>query len=463
MSLLLLRSCGQHITLRSETVFGRLKQLQSVMKYGMSTEDRRLDLVVFGASGFTGRYAAEEAFRLSKDKNFTWGVAGRSATKLQQVLKDISKKTGADLSEVPVIEADVKDFESLLRLASRAHVIVNCVGPYRFYGEPVVKACIESGAHQVDVTGEPQYMERMQLDYNKSAEEKGVYIVSACGFDSIPADMGVVFLQDKFGGDVNSVEAYLESKLDCAPKGASIHYTTWESAVHGIANYGELRPLRQKLFPNRLPRFSPRMKRRVLPHKQTGVNGWCLPFPGSDRTVVYRSQRHFYEHDKKRPIQFEAYAVFPSLIVSFLVIMVAFVFGILTRFKLGVKLLLDYPKVFSCGFVSHEGPTEEMMKNTHFKFTLFAEGWKEKLSEPTDQHATPMNKKVTAQIKGQNPGYGATCTALILSAVTIIKEHDKMPFSGGVFTPGAAFAKTSLIEELNKHGLTFEITSTEEK
>lgn len=429
----------------------------------MSAEDKKLDLVIFGASGFTGKYAAEEAFKLSKEKNFTWGIAGRSAAKLQKVLKDISENTGADLSEVPIIEADVKDFESLLRLASRARVIVNCVGPYRFYGEPVVKACIESGAHQVDVTGEPQYMERMQLDYNKPAAEKGVYIISACGFDSIPADMGVVFLQDKFGGDVNSVESYLESKVEGPAKGASIHYTTWESAVHGVANSAELRLLRRKLFPNRLPRFSPRMERRILPHTKTGVNGWCLPFPGSDRTVVSRSQRYFYEHEKQRPIQFEAYAVFPSLIVSFLVIMVAFLFGILTRFKLGVKLLLDHPKLFSCGFVSHEGPTEEMMKNTHFKFTFFAEGWKEKLAEPADQHAEPMNKKVTAQVKGQNPGYGATCTALILSALTILKDHDKMPFSGGVLTPGAAFAKTSLIEELNKHGLTFEITSTEEK
>lgn len=85
-------------------------------------------------------------------------------------------------------------------MTGRARVIINCCGPYRFYGEPVIKACLETGTHQVDVTGEPEYMETIQLKYNKEAQEKGVYIVSACGFDSIPTDLGIVFLQKKFSG-----------------------------------------------------------------------------------------------------------------------------------------------------------------------------------------------------------------------------------------------------------------------
>lgn len=79
-------------------------------------------------------------------------------------------------------------------------MIINCCGPYRFFGETVVKACVDTSTHHVDVSGEPQYMELMQLKYNDIAKEKGIYIVSACGFDSIPTDLGITFLQNNFKG-----------------------------------------------------------------------------------------------------------------------------------------------------------------------------------------------------------------------------------------------------------------------
>lgn len=146
-------------------------------------------------------------------------------------------------------------------MSEQAKVIVNCCGPYRFYGEPVVKACVATKTHHVDVSGEPQYMERMQLEYNKAAQEAGIYIVSACGFDSIPCDLGIIYTQNKFGGEINSVETYLAS-WSTAPNvgGAAIHYGTWESAVYGLAHANELRGLRSKLYPQRLPQLKPRLK-----------------------------------------------------------------------------------------------------------------------------------------------------------------------------------------------------------
>nr|CAD7266755.1 unnamed protein product [Timema shepardi] len=167
-----------------------------------------------------------------------------------------------DLTKVSVIVADVNDESSLLKMAAQTRLVINTVGPYRFYGEAVVKACVASGAHHVDVSGEPQYMERMQLEYHEEAKQKGVYVVSACGFDSVPADLGTIFLVDKFKGDVNSVETYLQSSSKSEHKGPSIHYGTWESAVYGLAHAGELRPLREKLYPKRLPQMLPKLKPR---------------------------------------------------------------------------------------------------------------------------------------------------------------------------------------------------------
>lgn len=426
----------------------------------------RLDVVIFGATGFTGKYAVLEAVTILK--NMKWGVAGRNKEKLEQLIKATAERTKADLSQVPIIVADVNDEKSLQEMAEKCKVVVNCCGPYRFYGEPVVKACINAGTHHVDVSGEPQYMESMQLEYNDLAKEKGVYVISACGFDSIPADLGIAFLENHFDGVVNSVETYLETWESGGNRGgAVIHYGTWESAVYGLAHADELRGIRTKLFKEKLPVLQPKLKNRSVIHKSEIVNGsYCLPFPGSDRSVVMRSQRVMYENEKKRPIQMKAYVAFRSLAHVLVVGLFAAIFGLLAKFSFGRNLLLKYPKLFSGGLISHEGPSDEKMKNTKFAWTFYAQGWKkeQKLAEPTDQYTDPPSKTMIAKVSGSNPGYGATCVALVLSAVTILKESDKMPGSGGVLPPAAAFAKTSLINELGKYenGMNFEIVSTKE-
>ncbi|XP_069678456.1 saccharopine dehydrogenase-like oxidoreductase [Periplaneta americana] len=426
-----------------------------------SSSGEKLDAIIFGATGYTGKVAVYEIVKLAKEKNITWGIAGRSRNKLDAVLKEVEEKTGEDLSQIPVGVADINDPSSLQQMASQARVIVNCVGPYKLYGEAMVSACIASGAHHVDVSGEPEYMEKMQLEYHKAAEEKGVYIVSACGFDSIPADLGTLFMMEKFEGDLNSVETYLQSKA--GPKGISSHYGSWESAIYGVGNSDILKSLRQKLFPVRLPIFTPKLKRRLPVHKRESIEGWCVPFPGADRSVIQRSQRHFYEHDKLRPVQVRAYLVMKSIFTVSAVTFVVAIFFILSKFKFGRNLLLKYPGFFSCGYVSHEGPSEEDRKKVYFSITLFGEGWKEKLAEPTDQHDLPPNKQMVVKVSGNDPGYGLTSRCLLLTAITILKESNKMPGRGGVLPPAAAFAKTSLLEELEKHGMKFEVVSATEK
>lgn len=115
----------------------------------MSSE--RLDVVIFGASGYTGKYTVYQGVKLLK--GLKWGIAGRSKQKLEAVLQEMGKKAGQDLSEIPIIIADVSNQQSLVDMAKKAKVIVNCCGPYRHWGEQVVKACVESGTSHVDVSG----------------------------------------------------------------------------------------------------------------------------------------------------------------------------------------------------------------------------------------------------------------------------------------------------------------------
>ncbi|XP_061388107.1 saccharopine dehydrogenase-like oxidoreductase [Musca vetustissima] len=303
---------------------------------------------------------------------FAWGK------KLEAVLEDMGTKANKNLKNTPIIIADIDDQSSLLEMAKRCRVLVNCCGPYRFYGEPVVRACIEAGTHHVDVSGEPQYMETMQLKYHKEAQERNVYVVSACGFDSITADMGIVFIEKNFDGIVNSVETYLQSYTKGGSNsggGAGIHFGTWESAVYGLAHANELRGIRQKLYSEKMPRFEPVLKHRPLIFRSEIVNGVCLPFPGSDRSVVMRSQRFIYEQEKKRPVQMHAYVAFGSYVTACLVALAAVSFGLLAKFSLGRRLLLKYPRLFSFGFVSHEGPSEAAMERTYFAMTMKALGW----------------------------------------------------------------------------------------
>lgn len=129
-----------------------------------------------------------------------------------------------------------------------SQVLVNCCGPYHLYGEPVVKACVKEGCHYLDVSGEPLFMERMQQKYHEWACDKGVYVISACGYDSVPADLGVLHLEKIFHGAVHSIECYMKSWVEGGGfEGALIHYGTYASAVHHFANYSALVELRKEM------------------------------------------------------------------------------------------------------------------------------------------------------------------------------------------------------------------------
>ncbi|CAH2040874.1 unnamed protein product, partial [Iphiclides podalirius] len=413
----------------------------------------RLDLVIFGATGFTGKHAVMECARIAKkNPSLTWGIAGRSQSKLDALLEEASKETGVDLSAIPVMLADVGDEDSLRAMCQRAKVLVNCCGPYRLYGEPVVSAAVRCGAHYVDVSGEPQFLESMQLRYDSAARDAGVFVICACGFDSIPNDMGVVFLQQNFDGTLNSVESYLSTELPpqyqaAARRGGVINYGTWASLVYGLANYHELKTLRKQLFPDRLPALKPKLEKKRCVHFRDGR--WCVPFPGSDASVVFRTQRR----SRARPVQFRAYLRLPGAWAAPLVWFCALALYLLARCGPGRRWLLSRPRLCSLGLVGRGGLERPVTENTRFGFALHGAGW----PQGVDPDSELPTKTLTAKVSGSNPGYGATVVALLHSALTILDERDKMPERGGVVTTGFAFGNTGLVRRLNENGLRFEI------
>ena len=169
------------------------------------SRDREFDVIVFGATGFTGRLVAEYLVgRYGVDRDVAWAMAGRNQTKLEAVRDEI----GAP-SSTPLVVADSTDHGSLTAMAERTRCVVTTVGPYLYYGEGLVRACAETGTDSVDLSGEVLWMRDMIERYHGRAVATGSRIVHSCGFDSIPFDLGVLFLQraaeERFGSPCQRV------------------------------------------------------------------------------------------------------------------------------------------------------------------------------------------------------------------------------------------------------------------
>lgn len=134
----------------------------------------RYDIVLYGASGFTGAYVLKLLLEEQKQHNVSFAIAGRSEVRLKKLLQNISQELGKDLQNVSIITANSYDESALAAMANQAKVIINVVGPYRLYGEAVVKAAVENGASYVDISGEPAFLESMQMKYGSIAQEKGL-------------------------------------------------------------------------------------------------------------------------------------------------------------------------------------------------------------------------------------------------------------------------------------------------
>ena len=165
-----------------------------------SRSDRELDLVLFGATGFTGRLTAEYLAHHAPD-GLRWGLAGRNEAKLEGVREHLATIDPA-LGDLPLLAADVTDDASLKDVAHRARVVITTVGPYLTYGEPLVAACADAGTDYVDLTGEPEFVDRMYVAHHATAERTGARLVHACGFDSIPHDLGAYFTVQQLPDDV---------------------------------------------------------------------------------------------------------------------------------------------------------------------------------------------------------------------------------------------------------------------
>uniref|UniRef100_A0AAY5KZ34 Saccharopine dehydrogenase-like oxidoreductase n=1 Tax=Esox lucius TaxID=8010 RepID=A0AAY5KZ34_ESOLU len=394
-----------------------------------TSSSRPYHIIIFGASGFTGQFVVEELARtMSEGPNGTlkWAVAGRSRPKLEKVLEQAAGVLGKPelRAAVEVLVADVGEPDSLAAMCKQAVIVLNCVGPF---------------------------LESMQLNYDSQAADKGLYIVGSCGFDSIPADLGVIYTRDQFKGTLTAVESFLTASA--GPEGASIHDGTWQSAIYGFADSEKLRNLRKKFGHNPLPVVGSKIKRRSALFYSSEVQQYAVPFMGADPSVVKRTQRFLHEDYQETPVQYGAYAGVGGAANVAKMLIVGVMFWLLVKFSFGRNLLIKYPEFFSFGYFSKDGPSRKQMEGSSFQFAFHGEGY----TEGQDPSQGPPNSKIRTLVQGPEAGYVATPITMVQAAITILNEPTALPKKGGVYTPGATFARTTLVERLNKHGVQFSV------
>ena len=190
--------------------------------------DREFDVIVHGASGFTGRLIAQHIAATHPDVPFA--MAGRNADKLATVRAEI----GAP-ETTPLVIADSDDKDALVEMCKRAKVIIAASGPYQLYGDKLVAACVETGTDYVDLCGEPAWMAAKIAEHDAAAKESGARIVFSCGFDSVPSDIGVVFLQRialmRFGKPCNEVKTRVRAMKGAFSGGTAASFAATVAAA----------------------------------------------------------------------------------------------------------------------------------------------------------------------------------------------------------------------------------------
>ncbi len=385
--------------------------------------DREYDVILFGGTGFTGGLTAEYLARHAPN-GCRWALAGRNLTKLEQV-RDRLTRLNPECAELPLLRADVTDPESLRTLAESTGVVITTVGPYLRFGEPLVAACAHSGTDYVDLCGEPEFVDRMYLAHHETARRTGARLVHACGFDSIPYDLGVYFTVQHLpkateltvegrvrvhaefsGGTYSSVLTALSRAARMVKAGAG-------NATGGTTSRGAT---------DHLPSWPPRRDRES--------GRWLIPLPTLDPQIVGRSAAALELTDPSSPIVTTHRSKrLPTVLAAGLGLGVL---GVLAQIPPARRMLgvLRRPG---------EGPSEHRRLRSWFSVRFIGEGGGE---------------RVVTEFAGGDPGYDETAKMLAESALCL--AFDDLPATSGQVTTAVAMGD-ALLNRLAKAGLTIRL------
>lgn len=386
-------------------------------------QQRDFDIVMFGATGFTGELTARHlASRMPAGGR--WALVGRNQAKLEAVRERLAADF-PDLKDLPLLIADSSDADSLRRVAEATKVVITTVGPYLLYGEGLVKACAEAGTDYVDLTGEPEFVDRMYLNYNDTATASGARLVHSCGFDSIPHDLGALFT-------VRQLPSGVPLRVrGVARSNAGFSGGTFHSAMEQFSRANQMRAAmaeRRKAEPKPSGRRSKAITGK--PGRDSVLGYWLLPLPTIDPIVVARSGAALDEYGPD--FGYSHYAGTKTLRFAF-----GGAVGV-SAITLGAQIK-PVREAMKKRVPQGEGPSESKRAKSWFTVDFIGEGG---------------GQKVHTRVSGGDPGYTDTAKMLAESALSL--AFDDNPKTAGQVTTATAMGD-ALLGRLQDVGIRFEV------
>jgi len=389
--------------------------------------ERDFDLILWGASGFTGRLVAEQLARHGPARQLRWAVGGRNPEKLAATL------AGIGATGVPVVLADSHDPRSLADLARTTRAICSTVGPYALHGSELVSACADTGTHYCDLSGEVHWMRHMIDAHEQRAIETGARIVHSCGFDSIPSDLGCLFLQshaiERYGRPCSSVKLFVR-RMKGTFSGGTV------ASMLNALDVAKRNPEERRIMGNPYAlnpagdATGPDGRDLARPLRDPDAGSWTAPFvmAAVNTRIVRRSHallgwpwghRFRYSESMITGDGLAGLARATAITGALGGFMAAASIG--PARALMKRLFLPRPG---------DGPDEAAREAGGFEMLLIG------------RHPAAPERYIRARVIGRrDPGYGATARMLAEAAMCLALEGARLPVSGGSWTPATAFGE----------------------
>ncbi len=387
-------------------------------------KDREVGIVVYGATGYTGKLVAEYLnSQYGPDGDVSWAIAGRSLEKLEAVREELGISP-----KIPLVIADASDPASIKTMVRRAAVVITTVGPYQLYGSDLVAACAEAGTDYVDLCGEPTWMKQMIDAHSAAAKASGARIVFSCGFDSIPFDLGVLYLQqaaqEAFGSALPRIRGRVRGMKGVWSGGTLASFKVTMAAAAKDPALGAVLMNPFALTPG----FTgPEQPSGMKPMYDEVLQSWVAPF-----MMATINTKNIHRTNLLLNHSFGTDFVYDEMLVT----------GPGEKGEAMANAVAGDKSMATDQTKPGEGPTREQ-RETGFYDLLF-------VGETAD------GRTLRAGVTGDmDPGYGSTSKMIAESAVCLLKNPQAA--AGGIWTPAAAMGSL-LIDRLQRNaGLTFEI------
>jgi short subunit dehydrogenase-like uncharacterized protein len=384
----------------------------------------KFDIVVYGATGFTGQLVAEYlASHYKGDADLKWAMAGRSREKLASVRDAI----GAP-KELPLIVADAADPASLEAMVAQTRSVITTVGPYQLYGEGLLAACVASGVDYLDLCGEPVWMRQMIDKYESAAKASGARIVFSCGFDSVPFELGTFFVQEEarraFGAPASRVKGRVRDMRGTLSGGTA---ASAKATFDAVAKDLSLVAILNNPFALTPGFEGPKQPRGNKPLFEDDLQSWAAPF-----MMALINTRNVHRSNMLMGFPYGREFVYDEMVLT----------GPGEKGEANARRVMaaNAEKTGPNAPKPGEGPSKEERENGLYDLLYVA--------------VAPDGRQVRAAVKGdRDPGYGSTSKMISECAICLLRDAPDV--EAGFWTPGAAMGH-KLIGRLEQHaGITF--------